>query len=259
MSAVRRRQLLTPAQNAALSSSNPESSAPNAAQRGRADNEKEQLKGLCHSWYLVRLGQRNCICRPVGKTAAFGISYAFTVVAFAAQIVIWKSALGRAEPLKSKFLGFPIVHIGIVYLVVQVIAFAVFLFIPTLPVWSAVVACAAIAGVFAVCLITSDVGRSEIERVSAKAQEKTFYIKQLQVDVELLAGAETDTATKSALTRLAEKIRYSDPMSDGQLADIEDRITVKFAELKSATDKVKIIAELNLLLDERNKTIKILK
>ena len=87
----------------------------------------------------------------------------------------------------------------------------------------------------------------------------TFYIKQLQVDVELLAGAETDTATKSALTRLAEKIRYSDPMSDGQLADIEDRITVKFAELKSATDKVKIIAELNLLLDERNKTIKILK
>ena len=173
--------------------------------------------------------------------------------------MIWKSALGRAEPLKSKFLGFPIVHIGIVYLVVQVIAFAVFLFIPTLPVWSAVVACAAIAGVFAVCLITSDVGRSEIERVSAKAQEKTFYIKQLQVDVELLAGAETDTATKSALTRLAEKIRYSDPMSDGQLADIEDRITVKFAELKSATDKVKIIAELNLLLDERNKTIKILK
>lgn len=192
---------------------------------------------------------------PATKTAAFWISYAFTVVAFAAQIIIWNAALGRSESLKSKFLGFPVVHIGIVYLVVQIIALIVFLFIPTLPIWSAVVACAVIAGVSAVCMIASD----EIERVSAKAQEKTFYIKQLQADVELLASTETDTTTKSALTQLAEKIHYSDPMSDEQLADIEVRITEKIAELKVSTDKIKIINGLNLLLDERNRKIKILK
>lgn len=196
---------------------------------------------------------------PSEKNTAFWISYAFTLIAFAAQIVIWKSTLGRAESLKSKFLGFPIVHIGMVYLVVQVIAFGVFLFIPTLPIWSAVVVCAVVAGVSAVCMIASDVGRSEIERVSAKVQEKTFFIKQVQTEIELLADAETDIATKSALTQLAEKICYSDPVSNEHIADIEDRITVKIAELKSSADKVKIIAELNLLLDERNKTIKILK
>lgn len=108
-------------------------------------------------------------------------------------------------------------------------------------------------------MIASDIGRSEIERVSAKAQEKTFYIKQLQADVELLASTETDTTTKSALTQLAEKIHYSDPMSDEQLADIEVRITEKIAELKVSTDKIKIINGLNLLLDERNRKIKILK
>ena len=108
-------------------------------------------------------------------------------------------------------------------------------------------------------MIASDVGRSEIERVSAKVQEKTFYIKQLQADVELLASTETDTVIKSALMQLAEKIRYSDPMSDEQLADIEDRIAVKIAELKSSADKVKIINELNSLLDERNRKIKISK
>ena len=59
--------------------------------------------------------------------------------------------------------------------------------------------------------------------------------------------------------QLAEKIRYSDPMSDEQLADIEDRITEKIAELKSSTDKTKIINELNSLLDERNRKIKIMK
>ena len=221
--------------------------------------KKNSSKGYVILGILLVLVRVLAFAVPLAKTAAFWISYAFTVIAFAAQIIIWKSALGRTEALKSKFLGFPVIHIGIVYLVVQIIAFSVFLFIPTLPIWSAVVACAVIAGVSAVCMIASDVGRSEIERVSAKVQEKTFFIKKLQTEIELLADAETDIATKSALAQLAEKIRYSDPMSNEQIADIEDRITAKVAELKFATGRVKIINELNSLLDERNRKIKILK
>ena len=108
-------------------------------------------------------------------------------------------------------------------------------------------------------MIVSNAGRSEIERGSAKVQKKTFYIKKLQTEVETLTEAETDTATKSALAQWKETIRYSDPMSTEQIADIEDQITAKIGELKSATNKAKIIAELNLLLDERNRKIKILK
>lgn len=196
---------------------------------------------------------------PAAKTTVFWISYVFTVIAFAAQIVIWKAALGRAESLKSKFLGFSVVHIGMVYLVVQIIAFAVFLFAPALPVWSAIVAGAVIAGSSAICMIAADVGRSQIEQVSAKAREGTFYIRQLQTDIESLADTETNAETKTALKQLAEKIRFSDPMRDAQIADIENRITAKISEMKSATDKSKIINELNSLLDERNKKIKILK
>lgn len=221
--------------------------------------KKNNSKGYLILGILFILVSVIAFAVPAAKTAAFWISYAFTVVAFAAQLIIWKATLGRSESLKSKFLGFPVVHIGIVYLIVQVIALAVFLFIPTLPIWSAVVVCAVVAGVSAVCMIASDVGRSEIERVSVKVREKTFYIKQLQTEVELLAGAETDAATKSKLAQLAEKIRYSDPMSDEQVADIEDRITAKIAELKSSTDKTEIINELNSLLDERNRKIKISK
>lgn len=221
--------------------------------------KKNNSKGYLILGILFILVSVIAFAVPTAKTTAFWISYAFTVLAFAAQLTIWNAALGRSESLKSKFLGFPVVHIGIVYLVVQIIAFIVFLSISTLPIWSAVVACAVVAGVSAVCMIASDVGRGEIERVSAKVREKTFYIKQLQADVELLASAETDTTTKSALMQLAEKIRYSDPMSDGQLADIEDRITEKIAELKASADKAKIINEINSLSDERNRKIKIMK
>ena len=196
---------------------------------------------------------------PVQKTTAFWLAYAFTAIAILAQIVIWKAAFGREDTLKSKFLGLPVLHISVVYLIVQLATFAIYLFNPALPTWSAVVICVVLVGVFSVCMISADAGRSEIERVEDKVQEKTFCIRSLQADVELLANAEPDTEVKAELLRLAENIRFSDPMSHERLADIEDRITEKIAELKPSTDKAKIINELNSLLDERNRKIKILK
>lgn len=196
---------------------------------------------------------------PTKKTAAFWIAYGFTIAAIASQIIIWKSAFGRKDSLKSKFLGIPIVHIGFAYLVIQVLAFAVFAAIPSPPVWSAIVVCALILGASALCMISAETGRGEIERVEAKVQKKVFYIKNLQADVETLAEAETDSEIKSALQQLAEKIRFSDPMSDEVLAEVEETITEKVADLQNASDKMAVIRELNSLLAERNKKCRMLK
>ena len=221
--------------------------------------KKNSTKGYVILGILFALVSIIAFAVPTAKTATFWIAYVFTAAAFAAQIGIWKTALGKAETLKSKFLGFPVVHIGIVYAVIQVIAFAVFMFMPTLPAWSAIVVCSVIAGISAVCMISADAGRDEIERVEAKVQKKVFYIQELQADIELLADNETNADVKTALTQLAEKIRFSDPMSSEQLADLENKISAKVLELKTAPNKVEIITELNSLLDERNKKCKILK
>ena len=165
----------------------------------------------------------------------------------------------KEETLKSKFLGFPVLYIAIVYAIIQMAAFAVFLFVPAFPAWSAIVVCPVIAGVSAICMITADVGRDEIKRVEVKVQKKVFYIRELQTEVELLAAAETDVDIKTALAQLAEKIRFSDPMSNEQLADLENKISAKVLELKTAANKKEVIAEITLLLDERNRKCKFLK
>ena len=221
--------------------------------------KKNSTKGYVILGILFALISIIAFAVPTTKTATFWIAYVFTSAAFAAQIVIWKTALGKGETLKSKFLGFPVVHIGIVYTVIQVIAFAVFMFVPTLPTWSAIVVCSVIAGISAVCMISADAGRDEIERVEAKVQNKVFYVRELQADIELLADSETNANVKTALTQLAEKIRFSDPMSNEQIADLENKISIKAAEIKTAANKLEIITELNSLLDERNKKCKILK
>ena len=221
--------------------------------------KKNSTKGYVILGILFALISIIAFAVPTSKTATFWIAYVFTAAAFAAQIGIWKTALGKEGTLKSKFLGFPVVHIGIVYAIIQTVAFAVFLFVPTLPVWSAIVVCSVIAGISAVCMISADAGRDEIERVEAKVQKKVFYIRELQADIELLADNETNADVKTALTQLAEKIRFSDPMSNEQLADLEDKISTKIEELKTTSSQLEIITDLNSLLDERNKKCKILK
>lgn len=128
---------------------------------------------------------------PTAKTPAFWIAYGFTVVAFAVQPFIWKLALGREKSLKSKFLRFPVIYIAVVYLAIQLITLIVLGSSPTLPIWSSIVACVVVTGVSAICMITADTGRCEIEKVETKAQKKVFYIKEIQAEIELLADAET--------------------------------------------------------------------
>ena len=196
---------------------------------------------------------------PTDKTATFWTAYAFSVVAFAVQIPLWKIALEKKDTLKSKFLGIPVIHVGITYLIIQLIAFALFMIFPTLPVWLAVVVCAIILAISALCAIAGQAGANEINRVEENIKVKRAFIQFLQVDIEMLAEAETDTETKAALSKLAEKVRFSDPMSHKMLGELESRISAKVEEMKTATDKKGLIAEVTTLLTERNKKCKILK
>ncbi len=196
---------------------------------------------------------------PTAKTATFWIAYVFTDVAFALQIAIWKFAFKGTDTLRSKFLGIPLISVGITYLIIQIVAFAVFMALPLLASWIAIVVCALILGISAICLIGTETGREEVGRVEEKVEKKVFYIKSLQVDVEMLASAETDVDTKAALIKLAEKIRFSDPMSNDVLADLEAEISNKVKELKTAENKAEIITVLDSLITERNKKAKLLK
>ena len=196
---------------------------------------------------------------PTDKTATFWAAYAFSVVAFAVQIPLWKIAFGKKDTLKSKFLGIPVIHVGLTYLIVQLIAFAIFMIFPILPVWLVIVVCSIILAISALCAIAGQAGANEINRIEEKIKVKRAFIQFLQIDIEMLAETETDAETKTALKKFAEKVRFSDPMSHEILGELESRISAKVEEMKSVADKKSIIKDVDLLLTERNKKCKILK
>lgn len=196
---------------------------------------------------------------PTDKTATFWTAYVFSIVAFAVQIPLWKIALSKKDTLKSKFLGIPVIHVGITYLIIQLIAFAVFMIFPTIPIWLAVVVCAIILAISALCAIAGQAGANEINHVEEKIKVKRAFIQFLQTDIEMLIEGENDAETKAELKKLAEKTRFSDPMSHEMLGELESRISAKVEEMKAATDKKGLIAEVTILLTERNKKCRFIK
>jgi len=201
---------------------------------------------------------------PFIRGATFWVSYGVTTFAivFSAGVALY--AIGR-EGLKSKFLGTSLVYIVWVYLIIQVILGFVFMALTVVPAWLAIVVFVVLFGATAICLIAVDMGKVAIEELDTNVAEKVFYVKSLQVDVELLEQQVTEPKLKKSLKDLAEAIRYSDPMSHEKLAVLENKIENKVQQLSEAveagdtTTGQALADEIGLLLVERNKKCKLLK
>ena len=196
---------------------------------------------------------------PTEKTATFWIAYAFTTLAFLLQIPLWKITFSKAETMRSKFLGLPIIHIGVGYLFIQLIAFLVFMIFPNLPEWLAIVVSCLILGLSVLFSIAGHIGASEINRLDEKIKIKRFFIQSMQVDIEMLAEKEENEEVVVRLKELIKLIRASDPMSHEMLGELESRISEKVDTLKTAANKLELIGEIELLIIERNKKTKMMK
>lgn len=196
---------------------------------------------------------------PIEKNTTFWIVYVFSDLAFIMQVPLWMISVGKNDTLKNKFLGISLIYIGIFYLIIQLIVFIVFVVFPTLPVWLAIIICSIIFALSIIFVIAGKTGTKEIKRIDEKIKVKRAFIQFLQTDIEMLIENEKDNETKEALKKLAEKVRFSDPMSHEMLAELESRISSKVDEMKNLFNKKELIDEVDKLLIERNKKCKILK
>ena len=196
---------------------------------------------------------------PTDKSIGFWIAYAFTVIAFVIQAFMWYLSISKKKDLKSKLLGASIPYIGVVYLVIQLIAFLILMFIPSVPTWIIILVCALILGISAIFMIGTNAGKEMVTATENKIAAKRQFIKNLQIDVEMLVETETDSNIKQQLTELAKKIRLSDPMSDDSLNDLEEELSSMVAAIENCSDKASAISEAETLLIKRNKKVKALK
>ena len=196
-------------------------------------------------------------------TASFWSAYGFTMFAMAAAAVTY--ILAFSENKNATFLNVPITFVATVYFSIQLILGIILMMISNLSVISANVFQIIVLALFSVVAIGGLIGKNVVVDVEREVKEKKYYIKFLAADVEGLIAAVSGAVDKKALTDLFETIRYSDPMSDPSLHDLEQNIATKVSALAGIVNRgnagsiIESCSEIKQFLEDRNRKCKLLK
>ena len=197
---------------------------------------------------------------PFVHTGAFWLSYIFTLVSFVVAAVSVYIAFARKDDAKSRFYGFPIARIGVVYGIAQVVVSVVVMALSVLiPWWIPLVVYALGLGAAVIGLIGAEAIVEEIETQDVKLKDNTAMMRALQSKISQLAAQSEDAAIQA----LAEEIRYSDPVSCEQIADAEADLVAVVDQLQAAyidgeqEAMAQLCRQAMALLAERNRLCKL--
>ncbi len=164
---------------------------------------------------------------------SFWVGYIFITVAFVGQLVCAFTAF-RAENLKKFFYNVPLLSISYGGLVAMLIVGSIFMAIPVLPEWIGIIVCAAIFAFNMIAVIKATAAAGIVSGIDEKIKTQTFFIKSLAADAQsLIASAKIDELRVEA-KKVYEAIRYSDPMANTALSDLDAQIEKQFNAFSDA-------------------------
>ena len=171
---------------------------------------------------------------PFPKTTVFWIAYLCGVFAILFQIYIFKSSFGN-EDARSRFYGFPIARLGIIYLVIQMIAsIAEIALAKFIPAWIVIVINVLILAFALIGCITAETMRDEIAKQDGKLKKSVFNMRELQSISATLVDQCSDENLKKDLRKLADEFRYSDPLSSDKTKVLEADLQSRVSDLQQA-------------------------
>lgn len=201
---------------------------------------------------------------PFAHTATYWVSIAFTLTSFGVTAAAFYTAFIKNPDAKSRFYGFPIARIGVLYGVLQLVAGILFMALgAVVPVWAAVLVFAVLLGAAVLGLISAEAVVEEIRVQDVKLKKNVSFMRGLQSKVNQMASQCDNPDAAAAVRSFAEDLRYSDPVSSEAIAEIEADLRVAVDELQAAvvdgdSNAVKqLCRKAALLLAERNRLCKL--
>lgn len=200
---------------------------------------------------------------PFAKTAVFWVSYAFTIVSFAVAAMSLAIAF-RKPDARSRFYGFPIARIGVVYWIIQLVAGIVFMYYANIvPFWLVTVIYVLLLAAALIGLIGADMVVDDIHEQDEKLKKDVSTMRALQSRVgQLSAQCENPDASR-AVKSFAEELRFSDPVSGKESEEAEADLSALIDDLQQAvadSDAAGIISlchRASGVLAERNRLCKL--
>lgn len=197
-------------------------------------------------------------------SSSFWIGYVFITLMFIAQLVCAGIALneGNSKKLFYKLSLFKTSYAG---LIASFIVGGICIFFNNVTYWVGIIACAIVLAATVIAIVKASAAVDEVVAIDEKIKNQTYFIKNMTLNASALMAQATSEEAKSACSKVYEAIRYSDPMSNDALREVEDQMTFKFALFSEAVkadeaEKASALAEeLMTLIGDRNSRCMLLK
>ena len=199
------------------------------------------------------------------QCAAFWVPYVIITIAFFMQLISAVLVL-LLDKKDKKAINIPVFVVSIVGLACIVFSGSVCMAISyNVAQWLGLALCVTI---FILTLIATVVAKAFGDRVGAYDKEikkTTQFIKLITASAAVTSEKAQDEEMKAICKSVYEAFRYSDPVSDSDLGDLEDKISGSYEEFdKAVTENNKDTAKevsnaLLILIKERNEKCKALR
>ena len=200
---------------------------------------------------------------PFPKNIIFGVAFAFSLLAIAAQIYTVYTLLKSQALIKDRIYDFPQIRISILYLIVQLLAsFLLMGFSAKIPVFAAVLAEIIILAIAVIGFFAVDAARTEAVRQDIQLEKDLVKMREMQTRINLLIDQCEEKPIKDMLQKTAEEIRYSNPISRDISEEIENEIDVLYTEIETAAldadveNTARLCDRMEELLRERDRICK---
>ena len=203
---------------------------------------------------------------PFKMDGVFWLSILFGIISIGSQLYVLKIAFENAEDARSRFYGFPIVKIGVTYMIVQIVLSLALMtadIFVKIPAWIPAASYILAFGISAIGFIAADATREGVEHLERKFEADTTWMQNLRSVTASLPGQVSDLEVKKMLAELSDAFRYSDPVSSDVTAHIEKEITALVTELQNAVTRMEQDAvkercgKITAQLKERNRICKL--
>lgn len=200
--------------------------------------------------------------------ASFWCADLFMVLAIAFQYYTAVSAFDKYQGMLSKVYGCPVLGVSMRYLtwqaIVSVIVIVLCAFGVMVPIWLVLILGIGLFAYACIGLIGFEQNREIIENLEESFRAQTSFMQGFAADVRSMIALTEDEETKKKLEKLAEEIRYSDPVSSDEISEQENMIKRKCADLIAAITYQEPsinerIREISMLLARRNELCRIYK
>lgn len=227
---------------------------------------KNALRGYIVLVVIFALFSLISFVAPFSRNNDFWFAYVFGVIAVIAQLYFFRTAFTTGNSSRSRFYGFPIVRVGIIYLVLQIVAsFAEMVLSEHIPTWIVVGINAIILAFAVIGCVTVEMARDEVERQERQKKIDVSSYKELQTLINGMRVQCNNDELIPIIDDLCEAFKYGDPVSNEACADYEKELRELLISLQDAVmdnDQEgckKLSVKIRATLMERNRICKISK